>query len=419
MKPLLTRVLLSGSTAKALRVWTDVTSPRRLTLYYQPGDPYSLLCAQWLRRALPRLRVPVTIRVVPPPDDEAYPQRSAQRVYAVLDAQRVAPAYGCEFAWECAPDPAAEAQAAAALADDDSSTEAWLEREAHICARLWAGQALNVAAPTDAAVKLHAHHAERKRRGHYLGGMWWFRGEWFWGVDRLGFLEAALRAVDGVEGELPLWTFDAKRLALPAPHDDPMVDFFFSFRSPYSYLALAPLRELLERYRFRLRVRPVLPMVMRGLRVPAVKRRYIVRDVKRLAIDLELPFGQIADPLGAGVERCLAVFPHEADSREQLAYLSAAATAIWAEGIDVASDAGLRYVVERAQMSWGEVKKRLSCPHDLAYAEINSDAMTALGAWGVPTLSTGSLLLWGQDRLPLLEEWLQRGESCSCLRIKK
>ena len=60
------------------------------------------------------------------------------------------------------------------------------------------------------------------------------------------------------------------------------VEVFWSFRSPYSYLAAV---ELLRRRTagqcFDLQVRPVLPMVMRGLPVPRTKRLYIVRDVKR------------------------------------------------------------------------------------------------------------------------------------------
>ena len=55
-------------------------------------------------------------------------------------------------------------------------------------------------------------------------------------------------------------------------------------------------------------VRPVLPMVMRDLPVPAVKGRYIMRDTKREADRVGVPFGHIFDPVGDPVRRCYSLF---------------------------------------------------------------------------------------------------------------
>jgi 2-hydroxychromene-2-carboxylate isomerase len=51
-------------------------------------------------------------------------------------------------------------------------------------------------------------------------------------------------------------------------------------------------------------------MVMRGVKVPKVKRLYIVHDVKREADRYVIAFGKITDPLGMGVERCMALLPY-------------------------------------------------------------------------------------------------------------
>ena len=53
-------------------------------------------------------------------------------------------------------------------------------------------------------------------------------------------------------------------------------------------------------------------------KVPLAKRLYIVKDCKREADRLEIPFGHICDPVGRGVERCLAVFAYA--EREGKAY---------------------------------------------------------------------------------------------------
>ena len=48
---------------------------------------------------------------------------------------------------------------------------------------------------------------------------------------------------------------------------------------------------MLAPHRIPLVLRPIAPMVARGLPVPQVKRLYIVRDAKRCADRLGIPFG--------------------------------------------------------------------------------------------------------------------------------
>ena len=48
-------------------------------------------------------------------------------------------------------------------------------------------------------------------------------------------------------------------------------EMWFSFRSPYSWIAFPRVRALARHYGAELRLRYILPMVMRGLPVPRVK----------------------------------------------------------------------------------------------------------------------------------------------------
>lgn len=376
-----------------------------LELYYEAGDPHSQLCAALARRLLPRLRLPLQIRLVPAPSAETYPEEARQRAFAALDASRIAPCHGLPAAQVLT---AAQRQSLEALlagcGHDDPA--AFLAAEAAALEDFVGGRPL----PTNADLGrretvMQANAARRARLGHYLPAMWQYRGEWFWALDRLDFLQQRLGA-DGVlaDESRPLSTFDASRFPPETPvNADAPLEFWFSFRSPYSYLAAVEmLRARARGLHPTLRVRPVLPMVMRGLPVPRVKRMYIVRDVKRCADAQDIPFGRIHDPVGAGAFRLLTVFPYDADTDTQLRYCAIAGQSVWAEGIDVSQDEGLRSVFERCGLDWPTALRKLSAGIDTRQAEANREALFAAGLWGVPSFRQGEFTTWGQDRLWML-----------------
>ncbi len=181
------------------------------------------------------------------------------------------------------------------------------------------------------------------------------------------------------------------------------VEFFFSFRSPYSYLAGPRAFALPERFDIELAFRGVIPMVMRGQKVPREKGLHTLRDVAREADRLGMAFGRIHDPLGAGAIRCLVVSEHAVDVGREREFVLGASRAIWGEAVDVATDAGLRGVCERAGLSWADARAALDDPAMLARVEANTRALGDLGHWGVPVFAFGDELFWGQDRIEDLE----------------
>lgn len=187
------------------------------------------------------------------------------------------------------------------------------------------------------------------------------------------------------------------------------VDFFFSFRSPYSYLAAPRAFALADLYDIDVVFRGVIPMVMRGQSVPRAKSLHTLRDVAREADRLGMPFGRIHDPVGAGAIRCLVVGEHAVDVGRERAFVLEAGRAIWGEAVDVARDRGLRLVCERAGLEWEACRAALDDPVLRARVEANTDALAALGHWGVPVLVHRGELFWGQDRIEDLEVALRRG----------
>ena len=386
---------------------------KALELYYEPGDPHSHLAAQLLPMLSERLRIPVVVRVVDAPESALYPEADKQRQFAIDDARMVAPAYGLSFpAQAAAPDAGARRPAAAVLLEAAAAGD-FAAREAEVAETLFQGGRIAASAGSldEAAVtrQLEANGRRRARLGHYLPGMWQFNGIWYWGVDRMAHLEAALRAAGLLQGDAPLLQCQPEAARLPdGLSAEAPLEFFYSFRSPYSYLAAVDVQQAQADWPGPIQVRPVLPMVMRGLKVPTRKRMYIVRDTYREAQRRDLPFGLVADPVGAGAERCLTSFTLAGDTTQQLALLVAAARAIWSQGVDVATDAGLRSVIEAAGMDWAAVRAKLDDGIDLAQAEANRQALFAAGLWGVPSFRYGPLVTWGQDRWWLVAEARRR-----------
>lgn len=243
-----------------------------------------------------------------------------------------------------------------------------------------------------------------RRLGHYQGAMLYDCGGWYWGVDRLPLWLAK------VSGD-PLSACEAQVFRAREPRrnlsDHPReIDVYFSFRSPYSYLALRRASDLAATHQLSLNLRPVLPMVMRGLSVPPRKKFYLLFDAAREARRLGIPFGRISDPVGPGAERCLAAFC-AAEGEQRVAFAQRAMRAIWSEGVDVASDAGLGAVCSAVDLAWTRVQAAFFDEAWRSVATRNREELTALGLWGVPSFRYGGHALWGQDRLRVLEQLLR------------
>ena len=398
--------------------------PHRVQYFHQTDDPYSHLAAQTLERLSERYQIELCPHLVGPPPDSAAPERERLKAYARKDAADVAPHVGLDLPRRAqAPDSGLVTRAnrilTAALERD-----VFAEAAPAVGAALWAGDVSAIeragerfgeASAEATALALSAGDAERARRGHYLGAMFRYAGEWFWGTDRLHYLEARLATLGLRRGS-------GDRLVLPAAADDTklsapgrlQLDFFHSARSPYSYIALNPTFELARRLPVDVIVRPVLPMVMRGLAVPRVKRFYILMDAKREADRLGVPFGHVCDPVGRPIERVYSLVPFAREQGRAEALLCEFARSAWAEGVETGTDAGMQLVIERAGISFEAARAHLDSDGWRAEVEDNRRELLDLGLWGVPSYrlrgraGEPDFTTWGQDRLWLLEAEIRR-----------
>jgi len=354
-----------------------------LELYHDPADPISHLLVQKVAEA----GLSGRLYIVGAPRDDVNPDPVRRQRWRLDDARRLADHHGLRLGEGCG-------EGVEQVRDVLAVPRAFDE---HIALAVTLGNALwsggrgltQMLAGRDTA---KSRSDDRLRaRGFYEGGAIYWRGHWFPGLNRWDHFQAARtgqvlgppRTPDGV----------------PALGPDDTVICYFSFRSPYSYVALERLFSLIERTQARLEVRPVLPMVMRGLAVPRIKRMFLVQDAVREARRYAVPFGRIADPVGAGVERCLAVFCAIEDPQQRHLFLRTAARGIWSEAQDMATDAGLRWATEQAAVPWSTVQDALVDAAWRQQVEDNRQALLVAGLWGVPCFTVGERALWGQDRL--------------------
>jgi 2-hydroxychromene-2-carboxylate isomerase len=345
-----------------------------LHYFHQNDDPYSQLLAHCLPTLQARYAVSIVSHAVPPPDAAAAP-----------DLERL-------MAWS---------------RRDEGRLASVLPGLAPLDASLLQNVAPSATALAEGAVL-------RKKLGHYLGGTLYFEGEWYWGVDRLHYLEArlaeaGLRVAVRDEDATLAFIFPPRELQLreikATASPRPVIHFYCSLRSPYTYLAARRVRELATHYGAELQLRFVLPMVMRGLPVPLPKRLYILRDTKREADRLGQPFGTVVDPVGKPVENGLALLHAAINSGRGCALLESFLEGVFAQGIDASSTEGLHHIAERAGLSPEEIQTASANETWRAVAENNRSDMLARGIWGVPSFRVNEQpVLWGQDRLWMLEE---------------
>ncbi|MDP1979416.1 DsbA family protein [Undibacterium sp.] len=423
LMPVITQHMLGRSRLlqlreRALKARVRSGTARQLHYFHQADDPYSVLAAHSLGAMQQKYPLEILPYVVSPPEQAAAPERDKLQAYSRQDAQLLARHFGFPFT-DFSQQPSAENISMAnrllvaaihagqfmQLAD---SISAALWSAAHAITEL-AAVTLKFSPATEESTvaDMQCANALRKARGHYLGACFWYEGEWYWGVDRLYHLEQRLQDELGSDlGYLyPPPTDLTGPLSIAQP---PEIDFFFSLRSPYSAIVVERVFKLCQLTGTKINLRFLLPMVMRGLPVPANKRRYIAMDTAREAHVRHIPFGRLNDPVGRPTERGLALIPLAESLGRGQDYILSFMRGVWAEGLDAGSDRGLRKIAERAGLPWADVQLAL---HDETWrntAEINREAMFALGLWGVPSFYCAGAAVWGQDRLWVIANLLQK-----------
>lgn len=197
-------------------------------------------------------------------------------------------------------------------------------------------------------------------------------------------------------------------------------DIFWSFRSPYSYLATRRYRAMAESYDLTLNLRPVYPLAIRQPdffeKNPPGWLRYTLTDVFRLSQYLGIPFAPPnPDPIVQNIatRTISADQPYiyritrlgQAASRQgkslafcdEVSRLIWGGTANWHEG-DHLARAAERAVLDLAELDASAIADAKALDVEIAS---NQQALEMAGHWGVPTLVFDGEPFFGQDRIDL------------------
>ncbi len=200
------------------------------------------------------------------------------------------------------------------------------------------------------------------------------------------------------------------------------VDLYWSFRSPYSYLATKRLMEMEAAYDVAFNVKIVAPL---AIRQPDFFERsnpgwlmYTITDVARLAEYLDLPIGAPnPDPIVQNIEtreiakdqphifRLLRLGTLAAEQGKGLPFIYEVSTLIWGGKVKWNEGNHLRAAADRAGLDFGELERRAvdeADRLDAVGAQNEKDQLTA-GHWGVPLMVFQGEPFFGQDRIPVLE----------------
>jgi 2-hydroxychromene-2-carboxylate isomerase len=409
-----TRLLEARAKAEVRR--KRAGAPHLISYFHQVDDPYSHLAAQALAILAARYKVEIAVYLVGPPADWATPERASLIEYARLDAARLAQASGLSFPSDALGPSAATIGAAQGAVTACLVAPDCLQQIVDIGSQLWAGSRKPAQiSPQPVEDAIAQGQAERDRLGHFMSAMIHYGGEWYWGIDRLHYLEERLVGLGLLEQgatNQAIWLppLTARMDANQIGKTTPVIEFFLSFRSPYTYIATKRAKALADAYGAELRLRFVLPMVMRGLAVPPMKSRYFSLDTAREARRLGVPFGKICDPLGKPVERGYALLPWAIAQGKGYEFCLSFMEKVWSQGVDAGTDAGLESVVVEAGLDWNMARSLVGNEDWRREAEDNRLALLTLGHWGVPCFKLGETIVWGQDRLWVIENALRQAK---------
>lgn len=399
-------------------------NPHVIEYFHQVEDGYSHLAAQILPSLAQRYDVEIVCHLVtgPPGKNAAEPELLLK--LSRYDACHVAPEYGLEFPrHEQEPNPELVKLATGILAQQDSTN--FMQRAADVGRALWDGDAQRLAdyaadwgCATDivSAERVAAGTARRGELKHYSGAMFYYEGEWYWGVDRLYHLEQRLAdlGTDRQPGTALLVPRPVVEAGDLKDNGSLTLEIYPSLRSPYTAISYDRAIELGRATGVNLVVRPVLPMVMRGVPATRQKGMYIFADAAREARAAGVSFGNFADPIGEPARQGYSLYPWACEQGRGTELLSAFLQCAFALGVNLNKERGLKKVVEMAGLDWNAARSVLGQPGWEELLESNRLAMYEAGLWGVPSFrlldeNGGEILaLWGQDRLWLFAREIQR-----------
>jgi 2-hydroxychromene-2-carboxylate isomerase len=194
------------------------------------------------------------------------------------------------------------------------------------------------------------------------------------------------------------------------------IDFYFEFSSPYGYIASELVEEVERRTGRAMTWRPILlgPMFKATGQAPLteipLKGEYAKRDFLRSAAFHRVPYRH-PSKFPIGTVAAARAFYWLTDRDPQLARRVAKSLyrAFFVEDRDISAPATVVEIAAKEGVDAGELATALEDPALKDRTKREVEAAMARGVFGSPFFIVDGEPFWGNDRLPMLEEWVKRG----------
>jgi len=195
------------------------------------------------------------------------------------------------------------------------------------------------------------------------------------------------------------------------------IEFYFDFLSPYGYLAATKIDDLAEKYKrqviwrpFLLGVTVVKVMGLRPVMETPLKADYVRQDLPRMAKLLGVPLNLSTNgPTNSRAAARAFYWLQDKDEQQAKELALVLLTRQWVRGEDITeaetvADEAASLGIDREDLL---VALRSTTLEDRLRQEV--DKAIERGVFGSPTFCVDNEILWGVDRLWMLEHWLRYG----------
>jgi len=198
----------------------------------------------------------------------------------------------------------------------------------------------------------------------------------------------------------------------------PVLEFFYDYSSPWTYLAFTRIEEVCDRAGAELVWKPILvggifnsvnPSVYEARERPVMaKAHYMMKDLADWAsyYGIQLRFPPSVFPVNS-VKALRGAFVALEHGRVS-AYSEAIFSSYFGEDLDISRDEVLRSIVERVGLDPVEYFEKITRQDYKDRVRANTDECVRRGGFGSPTMFVGDDMYFGNDRLPLVERALTR-----------
>jgi len=195
-----------------------------------------------------------------------------------------------------------------------------------------------------------------------------------------------------------------------------IIEFWFDFSSPYGYFGALEIEALAARHKRRLLWRPYLLGVafkttgMQPLMHMPLRGDYARHDWARAARHAGIPFTLPASFPTATVAAARAAYWLERERPDLLGrFVLAVYRAYFSEGREIHAPAGVVEIAGGIGADRPQLQAAMASPAVKDRLRIINEEAVSRGIFGSPFIIADGEPFWGADRLPMVDEWLQRG----------